>query len=408
MTPPQPPDLLAGRPLPSLTTDEMGRYGRHLTLPEVGPTGQQRLKAARVLLVGAGGLGSPAALYLAAAGVGTLGVIDGDRVEASNLQRQVLYGHGDVGRPKVEAARQRLADVNPHIQIETHERRFDETNALDLVEAHDVVVDGSDNFPTRYRVNDACALRGKPNVWGAIQRFEGQVSVFWGGNGPCYRCLFPEPPPPGLIPSCSEAGVLGVLPGLIGVLQANEVIKLIVGIGKPLIGRLLIVDALSLRMREVAVSPCGAYPDCVVDAASPSSTEPACDRAAPLPTPSPETETPPMSQAPPSRETPLEIRVDELHAMREEGAPHCLIDVREPHEHATAHIEGAELIPLRTVPEAAKRLDPEQLIVVHCHHGPRSMQAVMYLRQHGFAHATNLAGGIHEWSQSIDPDVPVY
>ncbi len=403
------PDLLAGRPLPPLDPDEIVRYGRHLTLPEVGPSGQQRLKAARVLMVGAGGLGSPIALYLAAAGVGTLGVIDGDRVEASNLQRQLLYGHSDIGRPKVAAARDRLADINHHIQIDTYPERFDADNALALVDAYDLVVDGSDNFPTRYLVNDACARAGKPNVWGAIQRFEGQVSVFWAQEGPCYRCLFPEPPPPGLVPSCAEAGVLGVLPGMIGVLQANEVIKLLLGNGKPLVGRLLIIDALSLRIREVTIARCDRFPDCTEDHPL-VSTAAGCASPTAIPSPQTISKDPAMAQTPGTapHDVPLEIRVEALQAMRQADQPHHLMDVREPHEHARARIEGAQLVPLRSLPEQVDHLNPEQLIVVHCHHGPRSMQAVLWLRQQGFHRATNLAGGIHEWSLSIDPSVPQY
>ena len=381
-------------PAPSLTPAEMRRYGRHLVLPHVGPVGQARLKAARVLLVGAGGLGSPAALYLAAAGVGTLGVVDFDRVDASNLQRQVLYANDDVGRPKVEAAAERLRALNPLVGIETHESRLDASNVLELVKAHDVVVDGSDNFATRYLVNDACVLARTPDVWGAVLHFEGQLSVFGVAGGPCYRCLFPEPPPAGLVPSCAEAGVLGVLPGTIGALQATEAIKLLLGEGEPMVGRFLVFDALHLRFRELALPR---NPDC------PTCGDGAEPRLVDLDTTCPAEEKT-MSHS----DIPFEIDVHQLRAWREEGREHVLVDVREEREYALCRIDGAELIPLGDVPSRVEELDREALLVIHCHHGARSARAVHFLRTQGFAKATNLGGGIEAWSLEIDPAVPRY
>jgi len=398
-----------------LDRDEIRRYGRHLTLPEVGVDGQKRLKAARVLLVGAGGLGSPAALYLAAAGVGTLGLVDFDRVDESNLQRQLLYGQGDLDRPKVEAAVERLRGVNPHVELRPHPVRFSADNALDLVAGYDAVVDGSDNFAARYLVNDACVLAGKPDVWGAISRFEGQASVFWNRHGPCYRCLFPEPPPPGLVPSCAEAGVLGVLPGIVGSLQANEVIKLITGIGEPLIGRLLIFDALGVRFREVRLKRNPDCPRCGDDEAGRELIEYE-EHCGPLAAGGTEGETERSEEERgmtehgemDDGEVPLEIGVEELHRWLEEGREVELIDVREPQEHRICRIDGARLLPLREVPRRVGELDADKLTVVYCHHGPRSGQAVSYLRQQGFSKAINLWGGIDAWSLRIDPTVPRY
>lgn len=389
----------------TLDTSEIRRYGRHLTLPEVGLEGQRRLKAARVLLVGAGGLGSPLGLYLAAVGIGTLGLVDDDVVDLSNLQRQVLYGQSDLGRPKIEAAAERLRDVNPHVHLEPHATRLDVSNVRRLVESYDVIVDGSDNFPTRYLVNDACVLVGKPDVWGAIQRFEGQLSVFWSERGPCYRCLFPEPPPPGLVPSCAEGGVLGILPGIIGSMQANEAVKLILGIGETMVGRLLVFDALRCRFREVSVPK---SPSCPICGAEPRITEliPYDDSC---PTPSaPKTEHPEETMSDTQEEIPFDISVQDLKTWRDEGRELTLVDVREPHEHEICHIEGSTLISMNTLPERMGELDKDALIVVHCHHGPRSSHAVAYLRQNGFAKAANLTGGINAWSAQIDPSVPRY
>ena len=397
------PDLLADRPLPALDHAELVRYGRHLSLPEIGPQGQQRLKASRVLLVGTGGLGAPLGLYLAAAGVGHIGLVDGDRVEASNLQRQVLFGASDTGRIKVEVAKERMAGINPHITVETFAQRLDADNAFDLIDGYDVVVDGSDNFPTRYLVNDACVLRGKPCVWGAIQRFEGQVAVFWAPTGPCYRCLFPEPPPPGSVPNCAEAGVLGMLPGMVGSMQANEVVKLLVGVGEPLIGRLLVLDALGAGARTVRL---GKDPACPICGPSPRirSLETAGEACAAR---IPEPQEPGMSTDA-DDSIPFEIDVQTLRAWRAAGRDHLLVDVREPYEHEICRIDPSLLLPLGGFVEAARELDPERLIVVHCHHGTRSAQAVAYLRRQGYPRATNLAGGIDAWSSEVDASVPRY
>lgn len=387
----------------ALDPDELRRYGRHFVLPEVGLEGQERLKASRVLLVGAGGLGSPLGLYLAAAGVGTLGLVDDDRVDETNLQRQVLYGQSDLGRLKIEAAVERLGDLNPHVRLEPHAVRLDAANARELVEAYDLVVDGSDNFPTRYLVNDACVLVGKPNVWGAILRFEGQLSVFATPDGPCYRCLFPEPPPAGTVPSCAEGGVLGILPGIIGTLQANEVVKLLLGIGEPMIGRLLLFDALRLRFREMRLAK---RRDCPVCGDRPSIKElvaydATCETDA-VPAVEPE------SSADDPQGIPFEISVDKLDTWRSEDRDIALLDVREPVEHRICHLENARLVPLRELPGRLEELDRERPLVVYCHHGIRSAQAVMYLRQKGLANATNLAGGIDAWSLRVDPSVPRY
>ncbi len=388
-----------------LDSAEIRRYGRHLTLPEFGTLGQKRLKASRVLLVGTGGLGSPLGLYLAAAGVGTLGLVDFDRVDESNLQRQVLFGHSDLGRPKVEAARERLRGINPLITLRPHDLRLAADNAMELIDGYDVVVDGSDNFATRYLVNDACVLAGKPNVWGAISRFEGQVAVFWGRHGPCYRCLFPEPPPPGLVPSCAEGGVLGVLPGIVGSLQANEVVKLLAGIGQPLIGRFVIFDALRMRFRELKVDKSSACPACGPEPAIRELVD--LDEVPCAAGESLGTEAGPSAGAD-LLEPPFEIDVEQLSSWQAEGHEVHVIDVREPYEHAICRIEGAKLVPMRQIPQRLDELDREALTVVHCHHGRRSAQVVSYLRQQGFERATNLGGGIDAWSSRVDPTVPRY
>ncbi len=390
---------------------EIRRYGRHLTLPEFGTYGQQRLKASRVLLVGAGGLGSPLGLYLAAAGAGTLGLIDFDRVDESNLQRQVLYGQSDVGRPKVEAAIERLREVNPLITLEAHATRLDAANAMSLIADYDVVVDGSDNFSTRYLVNDACVLAGKPNVWGAISRFEGQVAVFWGRRGPCYRCLFPQPPPAGLVPSCAEGGVLGVLPGIVGSLQANEVIKLVAGLGEPLIGRFVIFDALRMRFRELSIKKDAECPIC-----GPNPTirelaevdQPPCSPEQPPAEPSADNGGKRPQGLVDPMEPPFEIDVEQLKAWLDDGHDVDIVDVREPHENAICRIEGSRLLPMRQIARSIDGLDNKALTVVHCHHGPRSSQVVAYLRRQGFDRVTNLGGGIDAWSLRVDPTVPRY
>jgi sulfur-carrier protein adenylyltransferase/sulfurtransferase len=377
-----------------LSREELGRYSRHITLPEVGLDGQQRLKAARVLCIGAGGLGSPAALYLAAAGVGTLGLVDFDAVDVTNLHRQVLHGTSDVGRPKLESAADTLRDINPHIGLELHSTRLDPSNARELIASYDVILDGTDNFPTRYLVNDACVLTKKPNAYGSIFRFEGQASVFATVNGPCYRCLHPEPPPPGLIPSCAEGGVLGVLPGIIGTIQATEAIKLILGIGEPLIGRFLIYDALKMRFRELKLQK---DPDCPVCGASPSIRElrlyeEYCSPAD-------------AAHAPAATD---DMTVGELKARVDEGNAPVIVDVREPAEFDICRIPGARLIPLGQLPARLGELDPTGEIVLHCKAGGRSARATALLRERGFTHARNLSGGILAWIDQVDPTQAKY
>lgn len=380
-----------------LSKAELQRYARHLIMPEVGVSGQKRLKQARVLLVGAGGLGSPASLYLAAAGVGTLGLVDSDRVELSNLQRQIVHGTPDVGRSKLDSARERVLEINPEIRVETHETRLTSGNALEILSSYDVVVDGTDNFPTRYLINDACVLLGKPNVYGSIFRFEGQASVFYAERGPCYRCLYQEPPPPGLVPSCAEGGVLGVLPGLIGTFQANEAIKLILGVGEPLIGRLLLVDALKMRFRELRLRK---DPDCPICGDSPTIHE-LIDYEAFCGIGEPQT------RAEESAET-SEISATELKARLDAGDPITIIDVREPYEWDICNLPSAELIPLRTLPSRLAEIDDSEDIVVLCRTGQRSASAVKYMRDAGFARAYNLTGGLWAWSDEVDPAMPKY
>lgn len=375
--------------------EEILRYSRHLIMPEVGLSGQRRLKAARVLCVGTGGLGSPLALYLAAAGVGKLGLVDFDVVDFSNLQRQILHATPDVNKPKLQSAREKLHALNPAVEIVLHEERLTSENALAIFEGYDVIADGTDNFPTRYLVNDACVLSGKPNVYGSIFRFEGQASVFAAPGGPCYRCLYPEPPPPGLVPSCAEGGVLGILPGLIGVVQATEVVKLVLGTGEPLIGRLLLYDALAMSFRELKLRK---DPSCPACGARPSITglidyEQFCgivpDPAAAL-----------------AREN--VITPAELHGLLEEGRRMYLLDVREPHEWEICRLEGAHLLPISVLAERMHELDTSHEIVAYCHTGVRSAQAVSFLRHAGFRKIRNLAGGIQAWADEIDPDMAIY
>jgi len=373
-----------------LGTVELQRYSRHLIMPEVTLDGQRRLKAARVLCIGAGGLGSPAALYLAAAGVGTIGIVDFDDVDLSNLQRQILHGTKDIGRSKLESARDRLCDVNPEIEIELHNCRFSSQNASQIVSAYDVVVDGSDNFATRYLSNDVCVFARKANVYGSVFRFEGQATVFAPHlGGPCYRCLFPEPPPPDSVPNCAQAGVLGVLPGIIGMLQAIEAIKLIIGIGEPLIGRLLHFDALKVKFRELNLQPDSHCPVCGENPTifSPIDYEQFCGA---------------REEAVPA------ISARELKRKIDACEPCELIDVREVFEYEIARINGAKLIPLGEIADRTDELPRERMIVVHCHSGQRSAQAVRLLRQRGFANIYNLEGGIDAWSDQIDPSVPKY
>ncbi len=385
-----------GRPaaaLPPLSQEEVLRYSRHLIIPEVGVEGQRRLKDARVLMVGAGGLGSPIGLYLAAAGVGRLGIVEFDVVDETNLQRQILHGTKDVGRKKVDSARDRIRDVNPHVEVVAHETRLTSENALDIVREYDLVVDGTDNFATRYLVNDACVLLGKPNVYGSIFRFEGQSTVFCTKDGPCYRCLYPEPPPPGLVPSCAEGGVLGILPGLIGVIQATETVKLLAGIGEPLVGRLLLVDALSMQFRTVRLRKDPRCPACgtreitqLVDYEQFCGIRGAEDETAGVPALTP----------------------SDLAARLKRGEDLDLVDVREPHEWDICRIEGARLAPLSSFAEALRTLDSARDVVLYCKSGTRSAKAARQLQAAGFKRVWNLAGGILRWSEEIDPSIPRY
>jgi len=374
-----------------MTKEEQLRYSRHMIMPEVGAEGQRRLNEARVLCIGAGGLGSPAALYLAAAGIGKLGLVDFDDVDLSNLQRQILHGTKDVGRKKLESARDRLRDVNPNVEVVTHEARFTSSNAPEIVANYDVVVDGSDNFPTRYLSNDVCVFAKKPNVYGSVFRFDGQTTVFAPHlGGPCYRCLFPEPPPPGSVPNCAQAGVLGVLPGIVGTIQANEAIKLILGVGEPLVGRLLYFDALKMKFREFNLRR---DPQCPVCGDSPTITHPIdyeqfCGVAT-------------------TSELPT-VSVRELKQKLDARENFQLVDVREPIEYEMAKIDGAKLIPLGELPERLNELDRHQLTIVHCHSGQRSAAAVRLMREAGFEKVFNLEGGIAKWSDEIDSDVPSY
>ena len=390
--------IAAGTDAPpeALSQEEILRYSRHLLIPEVGAEGQLKLKRAKVLLVGAGGLGSPVGLYLAAAGVGRIGIVDFDVVDASNLQRQVIHGTSDLGRKKLDSAEEMLRDINPHVRVDRFETALTSENALQILRDYDLVVDGTDNFPTRYLVNDACVLLGKPNVYGSIFRFEGQATVFAYPGGPCYRCLYPEPPPPGLVPSCAEGGVLGVLPGLVGLIQATETVKLILGVGQPLVGRLLLYDALGMRFRELKIRRdaecpvCGERPTirelidyhqfCGVPRAGSAAEEPAGP----------------------------DIDVLQLKAKLDRGDRFLLLDVREPHEHQLCRLPGAVLIPMREVPKRLEELDRNQEIVVYCRSGARSAKIAQLLRASGFPVVRNLTGGILAWSDKVDPSVPKY
>lgn len=383
--------------LPELTSEELSRYSRHLILPEVGVEGQRKLKAARVLCIGAGGLGSPLALYLAAAGVGTLGLVDFDVVDASNLQRQVLHSTRDVGRKKLDSAAEKLTALNPALHVVKHEMMLSSANALEIFAGYDIVADGTDNFPTRYLVNDACVLTGKPNAYGSIFRFEGQASVFALPDGPCYRCLYPEPPPPGMVPSCAEGGVLGILPGLVGVIQAAETIKLILGAGESLRGRLLLVDALTMRFRELKLRK---NPDCPVCGQHPTVThlidyQEFCGIRPPAPQESA------LNNGIP------QITAKELKQRLDAGEDLVVIDVREPWEYQIANL-GARLIPLNDVPQRLHEIERDREIVVHCKMGGRSQRAAEFLAQSGYSNVKNLAGGITAWSNDVDPTVPKY
>jgi sulfur-carrier protein adenylyltransferase/sulfurtransferase len=395
----------AGKPtaveteLPTLSQEEIKRYSRHLIMPEVGMDGQRKLKAGSVLCIGAGGLGSPAAMYLAAAGLGRIGIVDFDVVDYSNLQRQLLHGTKDVGRSKNESAKSRLLDLNPHIQVDTYETALSSQNALDLFKDYDVILDGTDNFPTRYLVNDACVLTGKPNAYGSIFRFEGQASVFAAKNGPCYRCLYPEPPPPGLVPSCAEGGVLGVLPGIIGVIQATETVKLILGIGEPLIGRFMIYDALKMRFRELKLKK---DPECPVCGTHPTVTklidyEQFCGIR-------PEPQTGHTGAA----VNDWEITPVDLKKRLDAGETPFILDVREPNEYQINRIPGSTLIPLGELPRRYQELPRDREIVAHCKMGGRSAKAQDFLKSVGFSNVKNLRGGILEWIDKVDPSQPKY
>ncbi len=385
--------------LPELSQAEIQRYSRHLIMPEVGVDGQRRLKVSSVLCIGAGGLGSPAAMYLAAAGVGRIGIVDFDVVDFSNLQRQLLHGTPDVGRSKLESAKDRLHALNPHVDVETHETLLSSDNALKLFEPYDVILDGTDNFPTRYLVNDACVISGKPNAYGSIFRFEGQASVFATKDGPCYRCLYPDPPPPGLVPSCAEGGVLGVLPGIIGVIQATEAIKLMLGVGEPLVGRFLIYDALKMRFRELKLRK---DPECPVCGTNPTVTElidyeQFCGIR-------PE----PAEQPAGAAVSEWEITPVELKRRLDAGDDLFILDVREPNEYQINRIPGSTLIPLGELPRRYQELDQDREIVALCKMGARSAKAMEYLRSVGFTSVKNLRGGVLEWIDKVDPSQPKY
>jgi len=381
--------------MPQLTPEQLERYKRHLFLDEVGPDGQEKLLNSRVLLIGAGGLGSPAALYLAAAGVGTLGLVDFDTVDVSNLQRQVLYGTRDVGRPKVDVAGERLRELTPDVRIQAHEERFESSNAERILRDYDVVLDGTDTFPSRYLSNDVCVWLGRPLVYGSVMRFEGQVSVFDAKRGPCYRCLFPEPPPPELAPNCAEAGVLGVLPGVIGLLQATEVLKLLLDQGEPLIGRLLVYDALAMQVRQFTLPK---DPDCVVCGSAPTIHEPIDYEAFCA------------AAAGPSNSSIRELDPSQLKQRMDRKDELLLIDVREPFEAELASIPAARLIPLGELENSLAALAEwqERSVVVHCHHGPRSHAACELLQSKGFSKVESLSGGIDAWSLQVDSTVPRY
>ncbi len=395
------PEALAAT---SLTKEETERYSRHLIMPEVGMTGQKKLKAASVLLIGAGGLGSPSALYLAAAGIGRIGLVDYDVVDYTNLQRQIIHGTKDVGKPKLESAKASMLDINPHVQIDTYATPLTSANALEIIAPYDVIIDGTDNFPTRYLTNDACVLLGKPNVYGSIFRFEGQLSVFYAKEGPCYRCLFPTPPPPGTVPTCAESGVLGILPGTVGAMQATEAIKLILGIGDSMIGRLVLYDALNMEFTEVKLRK---NPNCPVCGQKPTVTElidyeqfcgvPAHDRSH-------------YAAEEVDLKTVRQITPVQLKERLDAGDNLFILDVRQPHEWEISNLEpyGAKLIPQNEVMNHIDEFNPEQEIVVQCRSGGRSAKLILVMQQLGFKKLWNLEGGINRWAQEVDPSLPVY
>jgi len=381
-----------------LSKNEIERYSRHLIMPEVGMEGQKRLKATKMLLIGTGGLGAPLGLYLAAAGVGKLGLVDFDVVDFSNLQRQIIHSTADVGRPKLESAQEKILAINPNVKVETYDVALRSDNALDIIEDYDVVIDGTDNFPTRYLVNDACVLLDKPNVYGSIFRFEGQASVFYAKEGPCYRCLYPEPPPPGLVPSCAEGGVLGILPGIIGLIQATEAIKLALGKGQSLVGRLVLYDALAMKFRELKLRK---NPECLVCGDNPTVTElidyeQFCGV------------TPELESNVNLSEDSGEITPVELKSALDEGEKLTILDVREPHEYEISSLPNSILIPLGQLPSRMNELNRQDNIVVHCKMGGRSAKAVELMKQAGFNQVKNLTGGINRWGEEIDPSLPRY
>lgn len=389
------PEILVPIKRDELSHEEIRRYGRHLIMPEVGLDGQKKLKAASVLMIGAGGLGSPLAMYLSAAGIGTIGIVDFDVIEYSNLQRQILHSTEDIGKSKLQSAKDRIHAINPHVEVKTYEIRLTSENALEVLRDYDVIVDGTDNFPTRYLVNDACVLLKKPNVYGSIFRFEGQASVFYAEQGPCYRCLYPEPPPAGLVPSCAEGGVLGILPGIVGTIQAAETVKLILETGEPLIGRLLLFDALKMKFRELKLRK---NPDCPICGEHPTikqliDYEEFCG----------------MTLQPENGKDrkAWEISPTELKERLDRGEDTFVLDVREPHEYQIVNM-GGYLIPLNDLPGRVHELDSSREIVAHCHHGPRSARAVDFLRQMGFTKVKYLVGGIDEWAVRVDPKLPRY
>ncbi len=390
------PSVAGGNPvqtqrLPNLSSNEISRYSRHIIMPEVGMEGQKKLKSSSVLIIGAGGLGTPSATYLAAAGVGRIGIVDFDKIEKSNLHRQILYSESDVGRSKAEVAKERLLQINPNVSVELHKVRLDSSNALGILKDYDLILDGTDNFPTRYLVNDACVLLGKPNIYASIFRFEGQASVFYAREGPCYRCLYPEPPPPGLVPSCAEGGVLGVLPGIMGSIQAGQAITMLLGRGEPLIGRLLLFNALDMKFKELKLRK---NPDCPICGPNPTVKElidydAFCGMDEEL---SPE----------------LEVTVQTLKKWKDEKKDVFTLDVREQFEYEICRLDGSKLIPLGNLPERVNELDTADQIVVYCHTGVRSAQAVRFLNNLGFKKAKNLKGGINAWAEEIDPTVQTY
>ncbi len=382
-------------PAADLSIEEIRRYSRHLIIPDVAMAGQKRLKNAKVLVVGAGGLGSPALMYLAAAGVGTLGIVDFDVVDESNLQRQVIHGQSDIGRPKAESARDSVREINPYVQVNLHEQRLDSSNVMDIFAPYDLIVDGTDNFATRYLVNDACVLMGKPYVWGSIYRFDGQASVFWAEYGPCYRCLYPEPPPPGMVPSCAEGGVLGVLCASIGSIQVNEAIKLLMGIGEPLVGRLMVYDALEMSYHDIKVRK---DPECAICGKNPTVTE-LIDYEAFCGVVSEEAQQAAAGST---------ITAQELADLKESGADFLLVDVREPAEWEIVRIPGAELIPKGELPARLSELPQDKPIIVYCKTGVRSAEALATLKGAGFSTAKHVQGGVTAWATQVDKGLPVY